>query len=103
MGSHALDAGHAVCQVLVQMPSVLGRTGCVSQIGAQQATWHVACALQDLAKNRGDKQRRSKKDRSNLKTTFRDLLNTIEVRSLSSRLGRNFSDAHNTLMMMLCA
>ena len=35
--------------------------------------------MKDLATNRGDAKRRSKKDRSSLKSTFRDLCSTLEV------------------------
>lgn len=35
--------------------------------------------MKELATNRGDTKRRSKKDRSSLKSTFRDLCSTLEV------------------------
>ncbi len=38
--------------------------------------------MKDLATNRGDAKRRSKKDRSSLKSTFRDLCSTLEVSTL---------------------
>ncbi|KAK9823814.1 hypothetical protein WJX72_005686 [[Myrmecia] bisecta] len=38
----------------------------------------VMARMKDLATNRGDRQRRSKRDRSSLKTTFRDLHNIVE-------------------------
>jgi hypothetical protein len=39
----------------------------------------VVARMKDLATNRGDAKRRSKKDRSALKSTFRDLCSTLEV------------------------
>ena len=39
--------------------------------------------MKQLATNRGDAKRRSKKDRSSLKSTFRDLCSTLEVRAPS--------------------
>ena len=43
----------------------------------------VVARMKDLATNRGDAKRRSKKDRSSLKSTFRDLCSTLEVGTLS--------------------
>ena len=41
----------------------------------------VVARMKDLATNRGDAKRRSKRDRSSLKSTFRDLCSTLEVGS----------------------
>ena len=40
----------------------------------------VVARMKELASNRGDALRRSKRDRSTLKSTFRDLLGVVEVR-----------------------
>lgn len=39
----------------------------------------VMVRMRDLATHRGDDSRRSKRDRSALKTTFRDLISSVEV------------------------
>lgn len=39
----------------------------------------VMARMRELATNRGDDSRRSKRDRSALKTTFRDLISSVEV------------------------
>ena len=36
--------------------------------------------MKDLAKNTGDASRRSRKDRAALRSTFKDLINVVEVR-----------------------
>ena len=41
----------------------------------------VVARMKDLATNRGDAKRRSKRDRSSLKSTFRELCSTLEVGS----------------------
>lgn len=41
----------------------------------------VVARMKDLASNRGDSLRRSKRDRSTLKGTFRDLVGMVEVRT----------------------
>ena len=43
----------------------------------------MVARMKQLATNRGDAKRRSKKDRSSLKATFRDLCSTLEVRAPS--------------------
>ena len=43
----------------------------------------VMARMKELATNRGDVLRRSKRDRSALKSTFRDLLGVVEVRCTS--------------------
>lgn len=43
----------------------------------------VVARMKDLATNRGDAKRRSKRDRSSLKSTFRDLCSTLEVGDVS--------------------
>lgn len=39
----------------------------------------VMARMRELATHRGDEARRSKRDRSALKTTFRELITTVEV------------------------
>ena len=39
----------------------------------------VVARMKELATHRGDAARRSKRDRSALKSTFRDLITTVEV------------------------
>lgn len=39
----------------------------------------VMVRMRELATHRGDDTRRSKRDRSALKTTFRDLISSVEV------------------------
>ena len=52
-------------------------TGAVKR---SQGMEDVVARMKDLATNRGDAKRRSKKERSSLKSTFRDLCSTLEVR-----------------------
>ena len=52
-------------------------TGAVKR---SQGMEDVVARMKELATNRGDAKRRSKKDRSSLKSTFRDLCSTLEVR-----------------------
>jgi hypothetical protein len=40
----------------------------------------VVARMRDLATNRGDSQRRSRRDRASLRSTFRDLCSSVEVR-----------------------
>jgi hypothetical protein len=46
---------------------------------AHEGLQEIVTRMQDLAKNRGDETRRSKKDRATLRRTFRELLAVIEV------------------------
>ena len=43
----------------------------------------VASRMKDLASNRGDKSRRSRRDRASTRSTFRELCNVVEVSLLS--------------------
>ena len=41
----------------------------------------VVARMRELATHRGDEQRRNRRDRAALKSTFRELITTVEVRA----------------------
>lgn len=58
-----------------------GENGVSGQSAAQQLGMaDIVDRMRDLAKNTGDASRRSKKDRASLRSTFKDLINVVEVR-----------------------
>ena len=52
--------------------------------GMPQRLEDIVARMQDLATNRGDETRRSKKDRASLKGTFRELCCIVEVSTFST-------------------
>ena len=57
-----------------------GENGVSSQSAAQQLGMaDIVDRMRDLAKNSGDASRRSRKDRASLRSTFKDLINVVEV------------------------
>jgi Interferon-related developmental regulator (IFRD) len=49
----------------------------------------VVARMRELATHRGDEQRRNKRDRASLKSTFRELITTVEVRFCHTWFGAN--------------
>lgn len=55
----------------------------------------IIARMEDLAKNRGDDNRRSKKDRASQRSTFRELASILEVSELQWKCWKKYAhDAH---------
>ena len=55
--------------------------------GAQAEMGEVVARMRELATHKGDEQRRNRRDRAALKSTFRELITTVEVRSCPKWFG----------------
>jgi Interferon-related developmental regulator (IFRD) len=55
----------------------------------------VVARMRELATHRGDEQRRNRRDRAALKSTFRDLVTTVEVRAVQGGLRAATPASHN--------
>ena len=72
-----------------------GENGTSSSEAAQQLGMaDIVDRMKDLAKNTGDASRRSRKDRAALRSTFKDLINVVEV--------RHFAPWQHSLTILSC-
>lgn len=78
-------AGEAVALLfdacdLASLPQSAPAADADDEEGMPQRLEDIVARMQDLARNRGDDTRRSKKDRASLRGTFRELCSIVEVR-----------------------